>query len=207
MVFMTSNLGAEEMGKMLSGGLGFASGTSESESLDAVDQKIYRTALGVARKKFTPEFMNRIDKIVVFRTLSRAHLRQIVDLELDGVRERVLTTQPGRQFILHCTDRVKEFLVDEGTDRRYGARHLKRAIERYLVFPLSNLIATEQIGLGDVVWADLDVETGKLCFTSERAAAVIGELAERPMFEEKTGEDSFLIRAAEVPIPAAGKEA
>jgi ATP-dependent Clp protease ATP-binding subunit ClpA len=207
MVFMTSNLGAEEMGKMLSGGLGFASGTSESESLDAVDQKIYRTALGVARKKFTPEFMNRIDKIVVFRTLSRAHLRQIVDLELDGVRERVLTTQPGRQFILHCTDRVKEFLVDEGTDRRYGARHLKRAIERYLVFPLSNLIATEQIGLGDVVWADLDVETGKLRFTSERAAAVIGELTERPMFEEKTGEDSFLIRAAEVPIPAAGKEA
>ncbi len=207
MVFMTSNLGAGEMGKMLSGGLGFASGTSESEDLDAVDQKIYRTALGVARKKFTPEFMNRIDKVVVFRTLSRAHLREIVDLELDGVRERVLMSQPGRQFILHCTDRVKEFLVDEGTDRRYGARHLKRAIERYLVFPLSNLIATEQIGLGDVVWADMDVETGKLRFTSERAAAVIGEMAQAPMFEEKSGEDSFLVHAAEAPIPAAGKEA
>lgn len=172
MVFMTSNLGAAEMSRMMSGGLGFASGGAESLDLDTIDQKIYRTATEVARKKFTPEFMNRIDKVVVFRTLTREHLRQIVEIELEGVRDRILASQPGKQFILHCTDAVKEFLVDEGTDPRYGARHLKRAIERRLVFPLSNLIATGQIGLGDIVQADLDRTKQKLEFTREPTAAV-----------------------------------
>jgi ATP-dependent Clp protease ATP-binding subunit ClpA len=117
--------------------------------------------------------MNRIDKVVVFRTLNRDHLRQIVDLELNAVRNRILTSQPAhRQFVLHCTEQVCEFLVDEGTDPRYGARHLKRAIERHLVFPLSNLIATEQIELGDVVHADMNAVDKKLVFTREPAAAL-----------------------------------
>jgi ATP-dependent Clp protease ATP-binding subunit ClpA len=172
MIFMTSNLGAAEMSRLASGGLGFAAGGSEDIDLDDMDQKIYRTATEAARKKFTPEFMNRIDKVVVFRTLNRDHLRQIVDLELDAVRNRILTSQPGRQFILHCAEQVREFLVDEGTDPRYGARHLKRAIERHLVFPLSNLIATEQIELGDVVHADMNAVDKKLVFTREPAAAL-----------------------------------
>ena len=178
MIFMTSNLGAAEMSQMFSGGMGFASRVPKAQDLDTVDQKIYRTATEVARKKFTPEFMNRIDKVVVFRTLTRDHLRKIVDLELDSVRDRILISQPGKQFILHCSDAVKEFMVDEGTDPRYGARHLKRAIERYLVFPLSNLIATGQIELGDIVRADLNAEENKLSFTRERSEAVIGHRVE-----------------------------
>jgi hypothetical protein len=102
---------------------------------------------------------------------------------------------------------VKEFLVDEGTDRQYGARHLKRAIERCLVFPLSNLIATGQVGLGDVVWADLDTETRKLLFTSERAAAVISGVTAGPVRNEEVEEDAYLLQGAEAPLPAAGKEA
>jgi ATP-dependent Clp protease ATP-binding subunit ClpA len=178
MIFMTSNLGAAEMSKMVSGRLGFAARGPESLDLDVVDEKIYRTATEVARKKFTPEFMNRIDKVVVFRTLTRDHLRKIVDLEIDNVRDRILVSQPGKQFILHCSDAVKEFLVEEGTDIRYGARHLKRAIERHLVFPLSNLIATGQIDLGDIVRAELDGDEKKFAFTKEQSAAVVGPFVE-----------------------------
>lgn len=167
---MTSNLGANEMSQLVSGGIGFSSSAPTEQRLDSIDQKIYRTALEAARKKFTPEFMNRIDKVVVFRTLSQEHLRQIVELELGEVQNRILGLKPGRQFMLRCTDEVKEFLLAEGTDLRYGARHLKRAIERHLVFPLSNLIATGQIELGDLVLADLDPEKGKLTFTRERTA-------------------------------------
>ena len=175
-VVMTSNLGAAEMSDLMEGGIGFANNPAEPEDLDSIDQKIYRTATAVARKKFTPEFMNRIDKVVVFRTLTRDHLSQIVDLELDEVRKRILESQADRQFILHCSDRVKDFFVEEGTDPRYGARHLKRVIERYLVFPLSNLIATGQIELGDVVQADLEEESKRLTFVREPSAAFVDSL-------------------------------
>jgi len=167
-VVMTSNLGANEMSQLVSGGIGFSSSTPLEVRLDSIDQKIYRTALEAARKKFAPEFMNRIDKVVVFRTLSRNNLRQIVDLELAEVQKRILGLKPSRQFMLKCSELVKEFLLEEGTDPRYGARHLKRAIERYLVFPLSNLIATGQIELGDLVQSDLAEEAGSLVFTRER---------------------------------------
>ncbi len=188
MVVMTSNLGAAEMSDLMEGGIGFANNPAEPEDLDSIDQKIYRTATSVACKKFTPEFMNRIDKVVVFRTLTRDHLSQIVDLELDEVRNRILESQADRQFILHCSDRVKDFFVEEGTDPRYGARHLKRVIERYLVFPLSNLIATGQIELGDVVHADLEEEGKQLTFVREPSAAFVDPLDNLSRFPGQTSE-------------------
>jgi ATP-dependent Clp protease ATP-binding subunit ClpA len=169
LVVMTSNLGATEMSDLMEGGIGFTGSASGTADLDQIDRKIYRTATAVARKKFTPEFMNRIDKVVVFRTLNREHLREIVDLELNAVRTRIVESQADRQFMLHCSDALKEFFVREGTDLRYGARHLKRVIERHLVFPLSNLIATRQIRMGDVVTADFDGATGKVGFCREPA--------------------------------------
>src|SRR5918999_7956 len=91
MVIMTSNLGAREMSELISGGIGFAPGKgSKSPNDTEVDQKIYRTAVEAARRKFSPEFMNRIDKVVVFRSLKEHHLRQILDLELAGVQDRVM---------------------------------------------------------------------------------------------------------------------
>ena len=176
LVLMTSNLGAVEMSDLTEGGIGFASNSAELDDPNVIDQKIYRTATAVARKKFTPEFMNRIDKVVVFRTLTQDNLREIVELELDEVRSRVLQSQADGQFILHCTDRVKNFFVEEGTDLRYGARHLKRVIERNLVFPLSNLIATGQIELGDVVQADFDEQTQRLTFVREPSAAFLDSI-------------------------------
>src|SRR5438128_7078642 len=179
-VFMTSNLGAVEMSEMLSGGIGFTSGVRQDEAnLEDIDRKLYHTALDVAKRKFSPEFMNRIDKVVVFRTLNQNHLRQVLDIELNDVQNRIMSSQSDKQFIFRCTSEAKDFLLREGTDLKYGARHLKRAIERHLVYPISNLIATGQIGLGDVIKIDVGPEADKLVFAKERALTTfpVGDLS------------------------------
>ena len=168
-IIMTSNLGAAEMSNLASGRLGFS--PKEEVLDDGFDQKIDRTATEAARRKFTPEFMNRIDKVVVFKTLRSAHLQQILDLELEMVQQRILGASGSRKFLFGCSERVKNFLLEEGTDAKYGARHLKRAIERNLVSPLANLVATAQLKFGDFVRIDLDLE-GRLIFTKEAEAAV-----------------------------------
>jgi ATP-dependent Clp protease ATP-binding subunit ClpB len=175
MVIMTSNLGAREMSEMISGGIGFAPGKGAKNPNDTeIDQKIYRTALEAARRKFSPEFMNRIDKVVVFRSLKEHHLRQILDLELQSVQDRIMASA-GTKFVFRCTDAAKDMLLSEGIDLKYGARHLKRAIERFLVYPLSNLVATEQVGLGDLVNVDLNAENGRLIFSKRSGGALIQE--------------------------------
>jgi ATP-dependent Clp protease ATP-binding subunit ClpB len=175
-IFMTSNLGAVEMSDMLQGGgIGFTSGVRhDAASVRDRDNKLYRTALEVAKRKFSPEFMNRIDKVVVFRALNGEDLKQILDIELKEVQDRIITSQVNRQFAFTCTDESKEFLLREGTDLKYGARHLKRAIERHLVFPLSNLIATGQINQADVIKVDLNSEGDKLTFVRERVMPTFG---------------------------------
>lgn len=163
-VVMTSNLGAREVSELITGRIGFGAPRSATSPLDAdLDQKIYRTAIEAARRKFTPEFMNRIDKTVVFRSLTQQHLQEILDLELAAVQKRI--EYSGRtNFRFTCSDSAREMLLAEGTNYSYGARELKRAIERSLVFPLSNLLATDQIGAHDFVTVDFDSERGKLTF-------------------------------------------
>jgi ATP-dependent Clp protease ATP-binding subunit ClpA len=171
-IFMTSNLGAVEIRDLTQGGIGFTSGAQKDEAaLADMDRKLYHTALQAAKRRFSPEFMNRLDKVVVFRALNPADLSQILDIELNDVQNRVLASQPGRQFMLRCTMRAKEFLLARGTDAAYGARHLKRAIERHLVYPLSNLMATGQIGLGDTIKIDYGLDGEKLIFSRERVLA------------------------------------
>src|SRR6202011_6403162 len=130
------------------------------------DDKIDRTAVEAARRKFTREFMNRIDKVVVFKTLRSEHLQQILEIELGMVQQRVLMASAANQFVFSCTTKVKGFLLQEGTDARYGARHLKRAIERHLVFPLANLVATAQVKLGDFVRVDM-ASANQMIFVKE----------------------------------------
>jgi ATP-dependent Clp protease ATP-binding subunit ClpB len=175
-IIMTSNLGATEMSGLVDGGLGFA---TKMKQVDAsLDDKINRTAVDAARRKFSPEFMNRIDKTVVFRTLRPEHLQQILEIELGMVQQRVLMAAPANQFVFNLTPKVKGFLLHEGTDPKYGARHLKRAIERNLVFPLANLVATGQIKLGDFIRVDLN-EEGAICFVKEAENAMAPMLVER----------------------------
>ena len=176
MVIMTSNLGAREMSELISGGIGFAPGKGVKNPHDTeVDQKIYRTAVEAARRKFSPEFMNRIDKVVVFRSLKEHHLRAILDLELGSVQDRIMLSA-GTKFVFQCSDDAKDMLLQEGIDFKYGARHLKRAIERFLVYPLSNLVATGQIGLGDLVQVGLNKNSGKLTFFKKSGGALIQDM-------------------------------
>ena len=175
-IIMTSNLGAAEMNGLVDGGLGFAPKAVQVDN--SLDEKITRSAIDAARRKFAPEFMNRIDKVVVFKTLRSEHLRQILEIELGLVQQRVLMASGAHQFVFNCTSEVKEFLLREGTDPKYGARHLKRAIERNIVFPLANLVATGQVKLGDFIRVDL-VGESKLTFVKEAEGAMVPVLLER----------------------------
>jgi ATP-dependent Clp protease ATP-binding subunit ClpA len=110
-----------------------------------------RLYLAAARRKFTPEFINRLDKIVVFKSLGPAELHRIVDIELDRVYQRIQTAASRAPFLVSVDESARALLLKEGFDARYGARHLRRAIERLLVQPLSNLMASAQIQHGDSI--------------------------------------------------------
>jgi ATP-dependent Clp protease ATP-binding subunit ClpA len=174
-IIMTSNLGAAEMNDMITGGMGFAQKPMEIDT--KFDEKITRTAQEAARRKFSPEFMNRIDKVVVFKTLRPEHLEQILEIELGMVQQRILQATGNNQFVFSCTAGVKKFLLDEGTDPKYGARHLKRAIEKNVVFPLANLVATGQVKLGDFV--RIDMTDSGMAFVKEAEGALVPVLLEK----------------------------
>src|SRR6476646_1065443 len=198
-VIMTSNLGAREMSDMISGGIGFApTKTDKAKEDNEIDTKIYRTALEAAKRKFSPEFMNRIDKVVVFRSLKEHHLSLILDIELTAVQNRV-PASAGTKFIFECSEAAKKFLLGEGIDLKYGARHLKRSIERFLVYPLSNLVATQQIETGDFVMVDFDTDKGALTFRKQSGKLIVNEASEEII------DDSPIViaDAAGAPMPSA----
>jgi ATP-dependent Clp protease ATP-binding subunit ClpA len=201
LIVLTSNLGAGEMNELLNGTLGFAqpSGVIDSK----IDDKMNRTAIDAARRKFSPEFMNRIDKVVVFKTLRREHLEKILEIELGLVQQRILTATGNNQFVFSCTPRVKSLLLEEGTDPKYGARHLKRAIEKNLVFPLANLVATAQVRLGDFVRIDLN-EEGTMTFVKEAEGALVPVLLEKYGTEFNTRQVAKVGRAARRDVAASG---
>src|SRR5947209_11807351 len=121
MIYMTSNLGATEMGSILRPNLGFAASEIERQhetgQLDeSTTDKISRAGVEAARRKFTPEFMNRIDKVVVFRPLGQPELRKILGLELNILQQRVFTSSSDKSFVFKATDTAKDFLLREGTD-------------------------------------------------------------------------------------------
>jgi ATP-dependent Clp protease ATP-binding subunit ClpA len=163
-IFMTSNLGGGEITELMEGGMGFIQ--PKDKPIAGLDEKVERTAIEAARRKFSPEFMNRLDKVVVFHPLHRNQLEEVLEIELGQVQQRVLETARG-QFLFRVTSAAREFLLTEGTDQRYGARHLKRAIERNIVYPLANLLATEQVHIGDLICIDFNKKDSCLTFTRE----------------------------------------
>jgi ATP-dependent Clp protease ATP-binding subunit ClpB len=173
MIFLTSNLGAGEIDGLMQARLGFA---PRNEPSHALDRKIEHAAVDAARRKFSPEFMNRLDKVVVFRPLLPEQLERILDLELDAVQHRLLSTARAR-CTFRLDPRARGFLLREGTDLRYGARHLKRAIDRHLVCPLANLIASAQVGQSDIVSVEYDESRGGLAFAREPGKPLVRRAA------------------------------
>jgi ATP-dependent Clp protease ATP-binding subunit ClpB len=180
MVFLTSNLGAAEMSSLVSPRLGFHAPSFEDPRCNAqLSTRISGAGIAAARLKFTPEFINRLDKIVVFKSLGNEELRRIVDIELEMVQQRIQIAAANKPFLVNVTDTAKEFLLVEGTDFRYGARHLKRAIERLLVQPLSNLMASGQIHRGDCIRVSHQDGSASLLFGRETEAVSAWGMASR----------------------------
>src|SRR5438477_95172 len=182
-IFLTSNLGGGEISELMNGGMGFVQ--PKDKPAAGLDEKVERTAVEAARRKFSPEFMNRLDKVVCFHPLKRQQLEEVLDIELGQVQQRVLETAKG-QFLFRVTGQGKDFLLQEGTDQRYGARHLKRAIERHVVYPLATLLATEQIHLGDLVCIDWDRDQDRLTFIREGENLAIPARKPEPVAPART---------------------
>ena len=160
-IFLTSNLGGSQIADLLHGGMGFIQ--PKDNATTGLHEKVQRTAVEAARRKFSPEFMNRLDKVVVFHPLKREELDEVLEIELRQVQKRVLDSMTG-PFLFRITGEGREFLLEEGTDQRYGARHLKRAIERYVVYPIARLLATAQVHQGDALVIDHHFSEERLVF-------------------------------------------
>ncbi len=178
MIFMTSNLGGGEITNLMTGSMGFAPSTPPSE-LPLLDQKVEKVASAAAKRRFAPEFMNRIDKVVVFRPLRSSQLEQVLEIELAMVQQRVLDTAK-QHFLFRVAPGARSFLLREGTDLKYGARHLKRAIERHVVYPLASLLSTEQLCADDAVSIDWDEASQSLTFTREAKVGTAAEYSQQP---------------------------
>jgi ATP-dependent Clp protease ATP-binding subunit ClpB len=161
MIFLTSNLGGGQIADLVQGGMGFIQPNDKPTT--GLHEKVERTAVEAARRKFSPEFMNRLDRVVVFHPLEREELDEVLEIELSNVQRRVLDTAT-RPFLFRITEEGRAFLLQEGTDQRYGARHLKRAIERYVVHPIARLLATAQVRQGDVLVIDWNSADKALAF-------------------------------------------
>ena len=183
LIFMTSNLGASEMSALINPRLGFNGGDAARQAQNGtIDEKLNgkmaRSGVEAARRKFTPEFINRLDKIVTFRPLGSSELKRILDIELNMVQQRIFNTSPEKSFVFKTSEDARDFLLREGTDLKYGARHLKRAIERLLVQPMSNLIATDQVRGGDCVYVDFDEDAKALAFIKEAEGLAVHAMAD-----------------------------
>jgi ATP-dependent Clp protease ATP-binding subunit ClpB len=177
-IFLTSNLGGSQIADLMDGGMGFIQ--PKDQATTGLQEKVQRTAVEAARRKFSPEFMNRLDKVVVFHPLERAELEEVLEIELRQVQKRVLdsTTRP---FFFRVTSEGREFLLEEGTDQRYGARHLKRAIERNVVCPLSRLLATGQLHQGDLLLIDRQHGDEGLVFLRDTEKRSLGSKIDFPI--------------------------
>src|SRR5438874_3307260 len=159
MIIMTSNIGVRQL-KDFGEGVGFAT-AARTQSADENNKAVIEKAL---KRTFSPEFLNRIDDVIIFNSLTKEHIFQIIDILMKGVMKRL--TNLG--FSLELTEDAKSFIADKGYDQQFGARPLHRAIQKYLEDPLAEEILNMNIKAGDVLQADLDKENGKLQFSLKK---------------------------------------
>lgn len=171
-IFLTSNLGGGEIAELMEGGMGFV--PSKDRPTTGLEEKVQRTAVEAARRKFSPEFMNRLDNVVVFHPLKIEQLANVLEIELAQVQKRVLDSS-AIPFSFGITNEGRQFLLQEGTDQRYGARHLKRAIERHVVCPLARLLGTAQVQSGDVLLIDRHPGEQGLAFRKDKVQRSLRE--------------------------------
>ena len=158
-IIMTSNIGARKL-KDFGQGVGFGTAAKSSQASDN-SRSIIENAL---KKAFAPEFLNRIDDVMVFNTLEKEDINKIIDIELDKLILRIKDL--GYELIL--TTEAKDYIAEKGFDKQYGARPLKRAIQKYVEDTLAEEIITAQINEGDTITMDLDSTTNELVINIEK---------------------------------------
>jgi len=161
LIIMTSNIGARQL-KDFGAGVGFAT-TARVENEDEANKAVIERAL---KKTFSPEFLNRIDDVVIFNSLTKENIFNIIDILMKGVMKRLAILG----FSLELTEDAKSFLADKGYDSQFGARPLHRAIQKYLEDPLAEEILNLNVKAGDVLIADVDAEKTKISFTFKSKA-------------------------------------
>ncbi len=165
LIIMTSNIGVRQL-KDFGDGVGFATNARTSNS-DENNKAVIEKAL---KRTFSPEFLNRVDDVVIFNSLNRDNIFQIIDILMKGVMKRLANLG----FSLELTEEAKNFIADKGYDSQFGARPLHRAIQKYLEDPLAEEILSMSIKPGDVMIAELDKENQKISFTlKEQDPAII----------------------------------
>jgi len=150
-IFLTSNLGGSQIADLMHGGMGSSSRRTRRQP--DCRRKLQRTAVEAARRKFSPEFMNRLDKVVVFHPLKGEELDEVLDIELRQVQKRGAGLDDA-SLLVSNHKRRPGVPPGRGNRPKYGARHLKRAIERYVVYPIARLLATAQVHQGDALVID-----------------------------------------------------
>lgn len=161
LIFMTSNLGSKEIQNVLTGkGFGYGQKLTTTKTVEQTDA----VGLDSARKKFSPEFMNRLDKVVTFRPLTEPQMYRVLEMELNDIQQRIVDAGPDKAFILKVGKSARKYILHQGWDVRYGARHLKRALDRLVVQPIANIMSTGQVLRGDVVEIEYDKDSGRLLF-------------------------------------------
>ncbi|HYV53370.1 MAG TPA: ATP-dependent Clp protease ATP-binding subunit, partial [Chitinophagaceae bacterium] len=159
LIIMTSNIGARQL-KDFGAGVGFAT-SSRLQNEDEANKAVIEKAL---KRTFSPEFLNRIDDVVIFNSLSKENIFEIIDILMKGVMKRL----SNLGFSLELTEDAKSFLADKGYDVQFGARPLHRAIQKYLEDPLAEEILSLHVKAGDILEADLDKENNKLKFSFKK---------------------------------------
>src|SRR6516225_1169219 len=160
LVFLTSNLGAREMLREINPDFGFQS-VKQAERED-LTSKLQNIALVAVRKRFSPEFVNRIDCIITYQPLTPESLSTILDQQITDLQSHVNTRLGNRSFTLEVPDSTRQFLLDKGTSAEYGARELNRTIHRHLTQPLATMVATNQINAGARVRVAVSKDREKL---------------------------------------------
>src|SRR3954467_6310321 len=171
LVFLTSNLGAREMMREINPEFGFQS-IKQPERAD-LTSKLQSIALVSVRKRFSPEFVNRIDAIITYQPLTQESLSAILDKQIADLQNHVNTRLGNRSFVLDVPPESRQFLLKKGTSAEYGARGLTRTIHRFLPQPLATMVATNQVNPGARVWVEVDGEADKLNIRSADTQVVV----------------------------------
>ncbi|MGA2595640.1 MAG: AAA family ATPase [Bryobacteraceae bacterium] len=176
LIFLTSNLGARSMGRLLRPTFGYEAMAPRDD--DRTAARLETIGLGAVRKRFSPEFVNRLDAVITYRPLTPESLARILDQHLEDFQEHIENRLGDRSFLLDVPARTKKFLLKSGTSEEYGARELKRTLQRHLVQPLARLVSAGTITPGEVIRAELNASRTKIALRpSSQCSPSIEELA------------------------------